>query len=51
MTRCTISSISRKSSGRTKDVLDKLDHRHLNEVPPFTEINPLLRKPGHVHIQ
>jgi 6-pyruvoyltetrahydropterin/6-carboxytetrahydropterin synthase len=25
---------------RTKDVLDRLDHRHLNEVPPFTEINP-----------
>lgn len=25
---------------RTKAVLDKLDHKHLNEVPPFTEINP-----------
>jgi len=25
---------------RTKDVLEKLDHKHLNEVPPFTEINP-----------
>ena len=24
----------------TKDVLEKLDHKHLNEVPPFTEINP-----------
>lgn len=25
---------------RTKAVLDQLDHKHLNEVPPFTEINP-----------
>ncbi|MBG0791139.1 MAG: 6-carboxytetrahydropterin synthase QueD [Desulfovibrionaceae bacterium] len=25
---------------RTKDVLDRLDHKHLNDVPPFTEINP-----------
>ena len=25
---------------RTKDVLEQLDHKHLNEVPPFTEINP-----------
>lgn len=25
---------------RTKAVLDTLDHKHLNEVPPFTEINP-----------
>lgn len=25
---------------RTKAVLDRLDHKHLNEVPPFTEINP-----------
>jgi len=24
----------------TKTVLDKLDHHHINEVPPFTEINP-----------
>jgi len=24
----------------TKAVLDKLDHKHLNEVPPFDEINP-----------
>jgi len=25
---------------RTKAVLEQLDHKHLNEVPPFTEINP-----------
>ena len=25
---------------RTKDVLEKLDHKHINEVEPFTEINP-----------
>lgn len=25
---------------RTKAVLDRLDHKHLNEVPPFDEINP-----------
>lgn len=25
---------------RTKTVLDRLDHKHLNEVPPFDEINP-----------
>lgn len=25
---------------RTKAVLDQLDHKHINEVPPFTEINP-----------
>lgn len=25
---------------RTKTVLDKLDHHHINDVPPFTEINP-----------
>ncbi len=25
---------------RTKDVLEKLDHRHLNEVECFVEINP-----------
>ena len=25
---------------RTKAVLDKLDHRHINEVECFTEINP-----------
>lgn len=25
---------------RTKAVLEKLDHKHINEVPPFTEINP-----------
>jgi len=24
----------------TKDHLDKWDHRHLNEIPPFDEINP-----------
>ena len=24
----------------TKDVIDRLDHRHLNELPPFDEINP-----------
>lgn len=24
----------------TKGVLDTLDHKHLNEVEPFTEINP-----------
>ncbi len=24
----------------TKDVLEKLDHYHLNEIPPFDEINP-----------
>ncbi|BDQ34657.1 6-carboxytetrahydropterin synthase QueD [Pseudodesulfovibrio portus] len=25
---------------RTKAVLEKLDHKHLNDVPPFTDINP-----------
>jgi len=25
---------------RTKAVLERLDHKHLNDVPPFTEINP-----------
>ncbi len=25
---------------RTKDVLEKLDHKHLNEVCPFDDINP-----------
>lgn len=25
---------------RTKDVLEQLDHKHLNEVACFTEINP-----------
>ena len=25
---------------RTKAVLEKLDHKHINDVPPFTEINP-----------
>ncbi len=24
----------------TNRVLDKLDHYHLNDIPPFTEINP-----------
>ncbi|NDV20750.1 6-carboxytetrahydropterin synthase QueD [Pseudodesulfovibrio sp. JC047] len=24
----------------TKAVLEQLDHHHLNEIPPFTEINP-----------
>ena len=24
----------------TNDVLDKLDHYHLNDIPPFDEINP-----------
>jgi len=24
----------------TKDYLDRWDHRHLNEIPPFDEINP-----------
>lgn len=24
----------------TKDYLDQWDHRHLNEIPPFDEINP-----------
>ncbi|WP_147819285.1 6-carboxytetrahydropterin synthase QueD [Salidesulfovibrio onnuriiensis] len=25
---------------RTKAVLEQLDHKHLNQVPPFDEINP-----------
>jgi len=25
---------------QTKAVLERLDHKHLNEVPPFDEINP-----------
>jgi 6-pyruvoyltetrahydropterin/6-carboxytetrahydropterin synthase len=25
---------------RTKAVLEKLDHKHINDVPPFTDINP-----------
>lgn len=25
---------------QTKSVLERLDHKHLNEVPPFDEINP-----------
>ena len=25
---------------RTKAVLEMLDHKHINDVPPFTEINP-----------
>ncbi|BCS89400.1 6-carboxy-5,6,7,8-tetrahydropterin synthase [Pseudodesulfovibrio sediminis] len=25
---------------RTKAILEKLDHKHINDVPPFTEINP-----------
>ena len=24
----------------TKTVIDQMDHRHLNELPPFDEINP-----------
>ncbi len=24
----------------TKQLIDRLDHRHLNEIPPFDEINP-----------
>jgi len=24
----------------TKSVVDQMDHRHLNELPPFDEINP-----------
>jgi 6-pyruvoyltetrahydropterin/6-carboxytetrahydropterin synthase len=24
----------------TKEVIDRMDHRHLNELPPFDEINP-----------
>ena len=24
----------------TKEVIDQMDHRHLNELPPFDEINP-----------
>jgi len=24
----------------TKAILDRLDHKHLNEIEPFTEINP-----------
>lgn len=24
----------------TKSVIDAMDHRHLNELPPFTEVNP-----------
>lgn len=24
----------------TKQVIDAMDHRHLNELPPFTEVNP-----------
>ena len=24
----------------TKNVIDQMDHRHLNELPPFDEINP-----------
>jgi len=26
--------------GATKTVIDTMDHRHLNELPPFTEVNP-----------
>lgn len=25
---------------RTKDIIEQLDHRNLNEIEPFTEINP-----------
>ena len=25
---------------KTKDILQKLDHRNLNDIEPFTEINP-----------
>jgi 6-pyruvoyltetrahydropterin/6-carboxytetrahydropterin synthase len=24
----------------TKEVIDQMDHRHLNDLPPFNEINP-----------
>lgn len=24
----------------TKELIDSLDHRHLNEIPPFDEVNP-----------
>jgi len=25
---------------KTKDLMDEFDHQYLNEVPPFTELNP-----------
>lgn len=25
---------------KTRDLMDKFDHQYLNEVPPFTELNP-----------
>ena len=28
------------SKTATKNVIDQMDHRHLNELPPFDEINP-----------
>lgn len=30
----------KKMKAITNQVLDKLDHYHLNEIPPFTTINP-----------
>lgn len=30
----------RELKGETKKLMDKFDHQYLNEVPPFTEINP-----------
>jgi 6-pyruvoyltetrahydropterin/6-carboxytetrahydropterin synthase len=30
----------RELKDETKKLMDKFDHRYLNEVPPFTEINP-----------
>ena len=26
--------------GKTKEILKQLDHKHLNEIAPFTDINP-----------
>jgi 6-pyruvoyltetrahydropterin/6-carboxytetrahydropterin synthase len=26
--------------GKTKALMDRFDHQYLNEVPPFTELNP-----------
>jgi 6-pyruvoyltetrahydropterin/6-carboxytetrahydropterin synthase len=30
----------RKLKQETRKLMDKFDHRYLNEVPPFTELNP-----------
>jgi 6-pyruvoyltetrahydropterin/6-carboxytetrahydropterin synthase len=30
----------RDLKAKTNQLMDKFDHRYLNEVPPFTEINP-----------